>query len=573
MSTITYPQPNFQISPDLANASVGIECINNATPVDPSYLMKRALELGTRYIKRKKEIFESYHKTGLELIQLKADCYQAYGEKLGEQEFKRITSLGFNGCEYQVDLLVKVFTWFEGLDDDERELVAQKAGNWTAINTLKKLVKVPVSMEWFFYLVDLYLEETKKRRNYPTGAEVDRITEALKGKRKIGWDSPLTIIDWVGLVNVCDDYVESLNFLCSLEQARGKALQIAQEDGRETVYLSDAIAALESLGKKIELGEVAEPKASKKESLEVEFQHRIQQIEQEKASLQAQLKAAQQQASIESQRAIAAEKQARIDSQRAIEAEEQLQVMRKQLEIAYSLSPPNETVETVDITPVVASTPQSVEVEEETADTNADKEPIVKASILKMRSFVKIIGSARTGVLLGRNDENWWVQFPDGTREEFSDGELEPISPIEITAHDNVDSNNEIDTILEIFDEQTPQDYLNSEQESSLKGLTVKVSGSDGEMVGSILGFDGSDDVFVQFRTENGEETVGAFPVTEIEVRVNSLEYSPLQNLLCDSSFLNDPQAHLIKCFPQRARERGYSSLAFNKSSERKKAS
>ncbi|NJO93977.1 MAG: hypothetical protein HC820_05750 [Hydrococcus sp. RM1_1_31] len=139
MPTIPYSQSiDHTTSPEQPTGVIRIDLINNcATPVDSSYLMKRALELGTRYTKRKKEIFESHHKTGLELIQLKADCYQAYGEKLGEQEFKRITSIAFNGCEYQVDLLVKVFTWYEGLESDERELVADKAGSWTAINLSK----------------------------------------------------------------------------------------------------------------------------------------------------------------------------------------------------------------------------------------------------------------------------------------------------------------------------------------------------------------------------------------------------------------------------------------------------
>lgn len=235
---------------------------------DSPNLAAIAQKIGGKVKRRAQDNFRFYSEVARELFDLQGSCFKQLGEKAGKKEFQQINKAAFSECYYLVDLLMTFFEWFEQLSRGDRQLVAQKAGHWPP-NTFKYLPLVPIPLDQFFYLVDLYQAE---HSNTP-GSAISKLVKALKGKREVSWDKPLTVIDWAFFAGLGNIYFEKLDLL------RERSHRLAVEAGREKADLEDALAALESIGYSVELGELIVSAAVKLEKTYTEAE--LEQVKEE----------------------------------------------------------------------------------------------------------------------------------------------------------------------------------------------------------------------------------------------------------------------------------------------------
>ncbi len=257
-TTIALSQP-FDQSPT-PEAEVGIAPNGNRAVVEDSIsLREQARQIRAKVKKRQKSDLKFWWQTARELFKLRESCYQQFGETVGERKFRSLASVEFFDCDYVINAVMVIFEWLEKLPRRDRKLVFEKAGNWTALDTLKKLPKIPIELDKFFWLSDQHLLERGKP--IPTAEAVQSLIDALLGKWQISWDKPLKVVDWAFLAGLTNHFSsDSLQlYFDSFEKARAYSHQIAKEKGREEVYLCDALAALKSLDYEIVLGEVVEP--------------------------------------------------------------------------------------------------------------------------------------------------------------------------------------------------------------------------------------------------------------------------------------------------------------------------
>jgi hypothetical protein len=417
MTTITHPQRNDKISPDLATDSVSIDCINNATLADPNELTEQVL---TQVASQRR----SYKIDYATLFGCPVLGAEAKGINLQSVRFlrrnleeilrigKRAYSLeqsvcalpGKEGPEVEVRcwlmeegepgrvtrFALAFYKWFSQQTVHWQRFIKIFAKPWS-FSSLEILLKLSNEdskiLDLFFWGAEQVKLNRKHRKIEVTAEALKAIAKSCKGIRKLPKHQGLEIADWVYIFWLAQVEKERFN------EVQNAARAISVLANREEAILEDALAALDDLGYDtfgLKRAKNVEKPVKEKVFTETQFNHRVQELE---ASYQVQLiakdeivAAIDQELATEKaqrlaaeERAIAAEKQARIDSQRASEAEEQLEVMRKKLDLAYSFSQPNEKVETVDVTPA----PQSGE---KIADGNADKEPVVN-----YKSYDKII--------------------------------------------------------------------------------------------------------------------------------------------------------------------------------------
>jgi hypothetical protein len=270
MTTIAYPQSIDQ-TPNSERAEVRIDPIRHqAVVIDRAELQKQARQIRAKVKKKQKSDLKFWWKTARALFNLQESCYRQFGENVGEREFRSLASVEFSDCDYVVNVVMVIFEWLEKLERSERQLVVKKAGSWTALDTLKRLPKIPIALDKFFWLIELHLLERGKP--IPTASAVQSLIDALQGKWQISWSKPLEIFDWAFLAGKTNHFsTDSLQlYFDAFEKARAQAHQIAKEKRREEVYLCDAIAALKSLDYEIVMGDIVEPPSPKEKPLYTE---------------------------------------------------------------------------------------------------------------------------------------------------------------------------------------------------------------------------------------------------------------------------------------------------------------